>query len=189
MQVKKRNGSIVPFDSEFIVRAISLAAAAAGEHLLIPNNEALGLDAVVEGIAVRIGGGKGVLEGFPQADQKIQDQRPGKQGDDKGDKGSSLFHSVLSFCPLAGGWIDLRRRSGLLGRGKGNGPLRYNGGNGVLVNDHLFAVAAQDYRKGIKPGDIAPHLIAIHQKNRDIPALPADLGEKDLLKIICFLHM
>ena len=23
----------------------------------------------------------------------------------------------------------------------------------------------------------------------DIPALPADLGEKDLLKIICFLHM
>ena len=32
MQVKKRNGSIVPFDSEFIFRAISLAAAAAGEH-------------------------------------------------------------------------------------------------------------------------------------------------------------
>ena len=32
MQVRKRNGSIVPFDREFISRAISLAAAAAGEH-------------------------------------------------------------------------------------------------------------------------------------------------------------
>ena len=143
-------GLVVPVDeSHCLVDAHLFAlapghihnAAAAGENLLIPNDEALGLDAVVQGIAVRIGGGKGVLEGFPQADQKIQDQRPGKQGDDKGDKGSSLFHSVLSFCPLAGGWIDLRRGSGLLGRGEGNGPLRYNGGNSVLVNDHLFAVA------------------------------------------------
>ena len=32
VQVKKRNGAIVPVDSEFIFRAISLAAAAAGEH-------------------------------------------------------------------------------------------------------------------------------------------------------------
>lgn len=32
MQVRKRNGSIVSFDRDFISRAISLAAAAAGEH-------------------------------------------------------------------------------------------------------------------------------------------------------------
>lgn len=32
MNVRKRSGTIVPFDKEFIVRAISLAAAAAGEH-------------------------------------------------------------------------------------------------------------------------------------------------------------
>ena len=32
MNVKKRNGSIVPFQREFISRAIGLAAAAAGEH-------------------------------------------------------------------------------------------------------------------------------------------------------------
>lgn len=49
MQVKKRNGSIVPFDSEFIVRAISLAAAAAGEH----SDEAIrgAVDAIVEKLA------------------------------------------------------------------------------------------------------------------------------------------
>ena len=32
MQVRKRNGSIVNYDREFIVRAVTLAAAAAGEH-------------------------------------------------------------------------------------------------------------------------------------------------------------
>lgn len=32
MHVRKRNGAVVPFDKEFIARAISLAAAAAGEH-------------------------------------------------------------------------------------------------------------------------------------------------------------
>ena len=32
MQVRKRNGSIVPYDSTFILRAVTLAAAAAGEH-------------------------------------------------------------------------------------------------------------------------------------------------------------
>ena len=32
MQVRKRNGNIVNFDREFIVRAVTLAAAAAGEH-------------------------------------------------------------------------------------------------------------------------------------------------------------
>ncbi len=32
MYVRKRNGAVVPFDKEFISRAISLAAAAAGEH-------------------------------------------------------------------------------------------------------------------------------------------------------------
>ncbi|MBQ8507977.1 MAG: ribonucleoside-triphosphate reductase, adenosylcobalamin-dependent [Clostridia bacterium] len=32
MQVKKRNGNVVAFDREFILRAVTLAAAAAGEH-------------------------------------------------------------------------------------------------------------------------------------------------------------
>ena len=32
MQVRKRNGNIVDYDREFIARAITLAAAAAGEH-------------------------------------------------------------------------------------------------------------------------------------------------------------
>ena len=32
MNVRKRTGAVVPFDREFISRAISLAAAAAGEH-------------------------------------------------------------------------------------------------------------------------------------------------------------
>ena len=32
MQVRKRNGAIVPFDRGFILRAVTLAAAAAGEH-------------------------------------------------------------------------------------------------------------------------------------------------------------
>lgn len=32
MKVRKRSGAIVPFDKEFICRAVSLAAAAAGEH-------------------------------------------------------------------------------------------------------------------------------------------------------------
>ena len=38
MNVRKRSGNIVPFDKEFIFRAISLAAAAAGEQ----NEEAIG---------------------------------------------------------------------------------------------------------------------------------------------------
>lgn len=32
MQVRKRNGNIVDYEREFIVRAVTLAAAAAGEH-------------------------------------------------------------------------------------------------------------------------------------------------------------
>ena len=32
MNVKKRSGTVVPFDAGFIQRAITLAAAAAGEH-------------------------------------------------------------------------------------------------------------------------------------------------------------
>ena len=32
MQVKKRDGKVVPFDREYIERAVTLAAAAAGEH-------------------------------------------------------------------------------------------------------------------------------------------------------------
>ena len=32
MKVKKRTGAIVPFDKKYILRAISLAAAAAGEQ-------------------------------------------------------------------------------------------------------------------------------------------------------------
>ena len=32
MNVRKRSGKVVPFDPGFISRAISLAAAAAGEH-------------------------------------------------------------------------------------------------------------------------------------------------------------
>ena len=32
MNVRKRSGKVVPFDAEFIRRAVTLAAAAAGEH-------------------------------------------------------------------------------------------------------------------------------------------------------------
>ena len=32
MNVRKRSGKVVPFDAEFIFRAIALASAAAGEH-------------------------------------------------------------------------------------------------------------------------------------------------------------
>ena len=32
MNVRKRSGKVVPFDAGFISRAVSLAAAAAGEH-------------------------------------------------------------------------------------------------------------------------------------------------------------
>ena len=32
MNVRKRSGKVVPFDANFISRAISLASAAAGEH-------------------------------------------------------------------------------------------------------------------------------------------------------------
>ena len=32
MNVRKRSGKIVPFDAAFIARAVTLAAAAAGEH-------------------------------------------------------------------------------------------------------------------------------------------------------------
>ena len=43
MQVRKRNGNIVDYDREFIVRAVTLAAAAAGEH-------DLDVEAVVSGV-------------------------------------------------------------------------------------------------------------------------------------------
>ena len=43
MQVRKRNGNIVDYDREFIVRAVTLAAAAAGEH-------DMDVEAVVDGV-------------------------------------------------------------------------------------------------------------------------------------------
>ena len=99
----------------------------AGEHLLLADDQSIRLDAVVEGVAVYIGGNKGVLEGLPHAENGIQDQRPGKQGDDKGDKGSSLFHSVLSFCPLAGGWMGP-------GGSQLSGAVRGMGRSGTMVD-------------------------------------------------------
>ena len=47
MQVRKRNGNIVEYDREFIVRAVTLAAAAAGEH---DNN----VEAVVDGVEEKL---------------------------------------------------------------------------------------------------------------------------------------
>ena len=43
MQVRKRNGNIVDYDREFILRAVTLAAAAAGEH-------DMDVEAVVDGV-------------------------------------------------------------------------------------------------------------------------------------------
>ena len=43
MQVRKRNGNIVDYDREFILRAVTLAAAAAGEH-------DMDVEAVVSGV-------------------------------------------------------------------------------------------------------------------------------------------
>ena len=47
MQVRKRNGNIVEYDREFIVRAVTLAAAAAGEH---DGN----VEAVVDGVEEKL---------------------------------------------------------------------------------------------------------------------------------------
>ena len=51
---------------------------------------------------------------------------------------------------------------------------------------HIFA--GEDHGEGVKAGDIAPHLKPVHQKDGDGAAVPADLGEEDLLKIVGFLH-
>ena len=48
MQVRKRNGNIVEYDREFIVRAVTLAAAAAGEH----GDEAV--QRVVDGVEIAL---------------------------------------------------------------------------------------------------------------------------------------
>ena len=71
---------------------------------------------------------------------------------------------------------------------QGHRPLRDDGGNGVFINDLLLSIAGQHYSKGVKSGDIAPHLKAVHQKHGDGPAVPADLGQEDLLKVVGFLH-
>ena len=48
MNVRKRSGKVVPFDAEFIRRAITLAAAAAGEH------DPQGIDRVTEAVQEKL---------------------------------------------------------------------------------------------------------------------------------------
>ena len=48
MNVRKRSGKVVPFDAEFIRRAVTLAAAAAGEH------DPDGVDRVTEAVQARL---------------------------------------------------------------------------------------------------------------------------------------
>lgn len=48
MNVRKRSGKVVPFDAEFIHRAVTLAAAAAGEH------DPEGVDRVTEAVQARL---------------------------------------------------------------------------------------------------------------------------------------
>ena len=48
MNVRKRSGKVVPFDAEFIRRAITLAAAAAGEH------DPEGVDRVTEAVEAKL---------------------------------------------------------------------------------------------------------------------------------------
>ena len=50
MNVRKRSGKVVPFDAEFIRRAITLAAAAAGEH------DPDGVDRVTEAVQAKLEG-------------------------------------------------------------------------------------------------------------------------------------
>ena len=75
----------------------------------------------------------------------------------------------------------------LAGLAEGDGPLRDDSGDGVLVDHLLLAIAGEDHGEGVKAGDIAPHLKPVHQKDGDGAAVPADLGEEDLLKIVGFL--
>ena len=48
MNVRKRSGKVVPFDAEFIRRAVTLAAAAAGEH------DPDGVDRVTEAVQAKL---------------------------------------------------------------------------------------------------------------------------------------
>ena len=59
----------------------------------------------------------------------------------------------------------------------------------MLIDHLLLAVGGQDDGKGVKAGDIAPHLKAVHEEHGDAPVLPADLGEENLLEVVGFLHM
>ena len=59
----------------------------------------------------------------------------------------------------------------------------------MFVDHLLFAVGGQDHGEGVKSGDIAPHLKAVHQEHGDAPVLPADLGEENLLEVVGLLHM
>ena len=46
----------------------------------------------------------------------------------------------------------------LAGLAEGDGPLRDDSGDGVLVDHLLLAIAGEDHGEGVKAGDIAPSL-------------------------------
>ena len=66
---------------------------------------------------------------------------------------------------------------------QGDGALRDNGGNGVLVDHLLFAVRDQNDHKGVKAGDHAPQLVAVHQKDHQIDVAAAGLSQKAVLNV------
>ncbi len=74
------------------------------------------------------------------------------------------------------------------GLADGHWMFGYNRRYCVLIDHLLFAVAGQHHGEGVESSHIAPHLVAIHEKNGDGAAVTAHLGEENFLKIVDFLH-
>ena len=82
------------------------------------------------------------------------------------------------------------RAGSVAGGVKVDGAHGDNGGNGVLVNHLLFAVAVEHDDKAVVTADHAVHLEAVHQKNGDQGTGAAGFGQKGVLKIAgCFLQI
>ena len=148
MNVRKRSGKVVPFDAEFIRRAITLAAAAAGEH------DPDGVDRVTEAVQAS-------LEALGQEIVDIERIQDTVRGDPV--QAAALPHRQ-----------DLYSLSGAEGEGAGQRPVEgrhpdtgvseplqtcpqpHGAAGRLCLYPHLFPVSAPAGTAGVLVGDGAP---------------------------------
>ena len=162
-------------------------AALGGQRLLVPHHPAVQRDGVLCLPLRHQRGGDRVGQVVVQLHGKIDEHRRQHGDGQYFHEGRCFFHGAFLclVCCSPRRTLCLRR----LVLPQLHGPHRRDGGDGVLVDDLLPALGVQNDHEAVEAGDDAPQLEPVDQEHGHGDVLLAGAGEKDLLKVVCLLHI